>query len=100
MAPDTKTAEGKRHAPSPSAKGWMIDLLMGGLGGGLAGAIVAVNIVIFSGIDDGYESSFGDVMDFNRFLGLTVLAVLLAAPISAISILRRLRRNRTRPCIV
>lgn len=98
MAVATKDAQVRtQDTSSTSAKGWVIDVLVGGLGGGLVGAITAVNIVVFSGIEDGYESSFGDIMDYSRFLALIVVAVLLAAPISAVFMLRKLRRSRRIP---
>jgi len=38
-------------------KGWLVDLTVGGLVGGLVGAVAAVNFVIYTGIEQGYEAS-------------------------------------------
>ncbi len=49
--------------------------------GAAAGGVIAVNLVIFSGIDSGYESSIVDVFTYNRVVGLIVVCVLVAGPI-------------------
>lgn len=74
--------------------GWVVDVLLGVVIGGIVGAIVAVNVVIFSGIDSGYESSLADVFSYNPFVGVLVVAVLVAGPIVGVVVARRLRRNR------
>ena len=75
---------------------WVVDILAGALIGGVAGAIAAVNIIIFSGIDSGYQSSLGDVFSYNVFVGLVAVIVLVGAPIAGVVVARRMRRTRTR----
>jgi hypothetical protein len=62
-----------------------------------AGTWTAVNVVIFSGIEDGYEASPGDVFEQNMIAGVLVVASLVAAPVFGVVALRRLRRSRTKP---
>ena len=80
--------------PRRTPRGWVIDILAGGLIGGVVGAIAAVNIVIFSGIDSGYESSLADVFSYNALVGLVAVFVLVGAPIAGVVIARRIRRTR------
>jgi hypothetical protein len=77
--------------------GWAVDIIVGGLTGAVVGAILAVNVVIFSGIEDGYEASPGDVFEQNMIAGVLVVASLVAAPVFGVVALRRLRRSRTKP---
>lgn len=51
--------------------GWVIDVLIGVLAGGAIGLIAAVNIVIFAGPDDGYQSSVSDVFEQTPATGMT-----------------------------
>ncbi len=72
-------------------RGWVLDVLLGGVPGGVLGAIVAVNIVIFSGIDRGYEASIPEVFRENVVVGTVVVLVLLAGPVLGVWAVRRLR---------
>ena len=76
-------------------KGWLTDLLIGGISGGLIGAVVAVNVVIYSGIERGYEATIPEVFRESVFLGSFVVAILVAGPLAGVWIARRLRRQRT-----
>ncbi len=49
--------------------------------GAAIGGVIAVNLVIFSGIDSGYESSIGDVFAHSPVTGLIAVAVLTSGPI-------------------
>ena len=49
--------------------------------GALIGAIVAVNVVIFSGTDRGYETTIPELFRENVFLGIVTVAILAAGPI-------------------
>ncbi len=62
----------------------------------MIGGIVAVNLVIFSGIDAGYEAGLGDVIEYNRFLGVVVIGVLATGPVLGVVVARRMRRTRER----
>jgi len=77
------------------APGWLSDLLVGGVAGGIVGAVVSVNLVIFSGVDDGYQASPGDVFGHNPAVGLLALVVLIGAPVIGVILARR-RRLRIR----
>ncbi|HYO85501.1 MAG TPA: hypothetical protein VES01_03440 [Dermatophilaceae bacterium] len=83
----TSTTEGK-------TRGWVLDLVVGGLTGGVVGAIVAVNVVIFAGIDRGYESSLADVFRESALVGVLVVVVLLGVPVLGVVTARRIRRGR------
>lgn len=72
---------------------WIIDLVIGGFVGLLIGAIVAVNIVIFLGPDEGYEASMNDVFADNPLVGVLALAALVGGPAYGVLLARRRRRR-------
>jgi len=71
--------------------------LAGGVIGGVVGAIVAGNFVIYVGIEDGCEASIPDVFRQNVVAGVVTVAVLLAGPVLGIVGARRRRGKRGRP---
>jgi CDP-diglyceride synthetase len=75
-------------------RGWIRDVVVGGLVGGVVGAIVAVNVVIYAGIERGYEAGLGDVFRQNAFVGLLVVVVLVVAPVFGFLTAHRIRRRR------
>lgn len=75
-------------------RGWVIDVLVGGIVGGVAGAIVAVNVVIFAGVERGYEATIAEVFRESVPLGVLTIAVLAAGPILGVVIARAIRRQR------
>ena len=77
-------------------RAWIADILVGGIAGGIVGAIVTVNFVIFAGIDDGYEATIADVFRQNTIAGVVAVAILGFSPVCGVVIARRLRRKRER----
>lgn len=75
-------------------KAWLVDLVRGALSGGLVGAVIAVNVVIFGGIEQGYEASVPEVFRENALIGTLVVAIVAAGPVVGVWIARRLRRQR------
>ena len=73
----------------------MVDVLLGLILGGVVGGIVAVNFVIYTGVEGGYEASIGEVFNHNVLLGLVTVAILIGGPILGIVVARRRRRRRT-----
>ena len=73
---------------------WLIDGLVGVGGGGLIGAIVAVNFVIYVGIERGYEASIPDVFRQNPLAGIVTVVILAAGPVAGVVGMRWLRRPR------
>lgn len=71
--------------------GWLTDLLVGGIAGGVVGAIISVNLVIFSGVDEGYQAGLGDVFRHNPAVGVLALAILIGAPVTGVILARRRR---------
>ncbi|MBT8207412.1 MAG: hypothetical protein HKN07_15455 [Acidimicrobiia bacterium] len=63
--------------------------VFGALVGFGVAAIVAVNVVIFSGIEDGYEASLPEVFRQNAFVGVLVVAILGAGPVVGAIVARR-----------
>ncbi|NHZ70849.1 MAG: hypothetical protein GWP18_04340 [Proteobacteria bacterium] len=63
----------------------------GALGGLAVGAVIAVNIVIFSGIEPGYEATIPEVFSQNVAVGIVTVAVLAAGPIVGVAVALRLR---------
>lgn len=80
---------------------WLFDGLLGVLVGGVVAAIVAVNFVIFSGMERGYESTIPEIFRQNVLVGIITVAILAAGPILGVWMMRRRRRRKvyrlTRP---
>lgn len=75
-----------------TAKGdWLRDLLIGVVAGGIVGAIVAVNFVIFSGMERGYESTIPEIFRQSVVAGIVTVGLLLAGPIVGVWLIRRRR---------
>jgi formate-dependent nitrite reductase membrane component NrfD len=72
---------------------WLVDGLVGIAIGGLVGAIVAVNIVIYAGIEQGYEASIPDVFRQNALVGVLTVGTLIAGPVVGVLVMRRRRRR-------
>jgi hypothetical protein len=77
-------------------KAWAVDLLVGVLLGGISGAIAAVNIVIFSGMERGYESTIPEIFRQNVLVGIMTVVTLAAGPLVGVWLMRR-RRQRAIP---
>lgn len=73
---------------------WLVDLGVGGLGGLLVAWIVAVNLVIYLGVEGGYQAGPGDVFEHSWVLGIIVVAIVLAGPALGVTYMRRQRRQR------
>lgn len=78
----------------PSTREWLVDVLVGGLGGAIVGGILAVNLVIFSGNDRGYEASIDEVFRQNVLLGVAVVALWIAGPVFGVIGARRSLQRR------
>lgn len=72
-------------------KGWLTDLAVGGIGGVLVAAVVAVNFVIFIGVERGYESSLGEVFEHSLVAGIVTVLILVTGPIVGVLTARRRR---------
>ncbi len=72
---------------------WIIDVVGGGFVGILIGAIVAVNIVIFLGPEEGYEADLYEVFSDSPLVGMLALGALVGGPAFGIVLVRRLRRQ-------
>lgn len=79
---------------STTTRRWVVDVLLGSIGGFAIGAVIAVNVVIYAGIDEGYEASVRDVFDQNVLVGIVVVSVLVAAPVAGVVVARRIHRGR------
>jgi uncharacterized membrane protein len=75
-------------------KGWLVDLTVGGLVGGLVGAVAAVNFVIYTGIERGYEASLAEVFQHSLIAGIVTVMILIAGPVLGVFTARRLRGKR------
>lgn len=77
-------------------RGWILDFLIGGVIGGVVAAIAAVNLVIYSGMEGGYETTLPAVFDQSPLVGVITVAILVAGPFLGAIAARRLRRSRRR----
>lgn len=75
-------------------RAWLFDVVVGGLIGGVVGGIAAVNLVIYAGVEGGYEAGIADVFQHNAALGVATVAILLLGPVAGAFIARRRRRRR------
>jgi uncharacterized protein YqgC (DUF456 family) len=75
-------------------RAWLSDLLVGGLVGTVVGAIAAVNVIIYAGIDRGYEASIRQVFRQSTIVGVVTVLVFAAGPVAGVLVARRLRRRR------
>ena len=66
-----------------------IRVVFGAVVGLVAGAIVSINVVIFGGIEDGYEASVAQVFEENVFVGVIAALVLVAGPVIGVIIALR-----------
>jgi hypothetical protein len=71
----------------------LVDVAVGGLIGGIIGAIVAVNFVIYVGIEGGYQATIPDVFRQNVIAGLITVAILIGGPALGVVVARRQRRK-------
>lgn len=55
--------------------------LLGAVIGGIVGAVLAVNILIFAGVEGGYEASLSDALDQRPVAAITALVVLVLSPL-------------------
>jgi len=77
-------------------RGWIRDAVIGGILGGIIGAVAAVNVVIFSGIEQGYEATLGEVFGRSIWLGVIVVSILISGPLTGIAVLRKRRTSNRR----
>jgi len=69
---------------------------IGAILGFAVGAIIAVNVVITAGVDQGYEASLPEIFDESIFLGIVTVAILAAGPVLGVIIAYRLQRRSAR----
>lgn len=65
----------------PSVRHRAVTGLLGGLLGAIVGAVFAVNLVIFSGVEGGYEASLSDVYHQRPIIAVLVVVALVVSPI-------------------
>jgi hypothetical protein len=63
---------------------------------GVVGSVVALNLMILSGVDSGYEASIAQVFDHRLLFGVLVVVALVAGPVLGVIAAGTLRR-RLRP---
>jgi hypothetical protein len=76
---------------STNSRGQFPRYVAGGLIGGVVGAIVAVNFVIFSGLERGYETTIPEIFRENAIVGVMTVAILAAGPVLGVLMAHRMR---------
>lgn len=89
----TDSGPSKVDLRSRKLRDWLIDLAVGGIAGLLLASLVAVNFVIFIGVDQGYESSLLEVFEHSALAGVATLIILITGPVVGVALARR-RRSR------
>lgn len=70
------------HVIMPMTRGRSIlRVVVDALVGLVVGGIASINVVIFAGIEDGYEASPAQVFEENAFVGVIAVLVLVAGPV-------------------
>ena len=67
---------------------------VGALSGAVVGGIVAVNVMIYSGVARGYEAGLGEVFEHSVLAGIAVVGALVAGPFVGLLTTRWIRRSR------
>lgn len=81
----------RADAKAGRVRGWLVDLAFGGVAGALVAAVVAVNFVIFIGVERGYEASLVEVFEHNLIGGISTVAILVTGPVVGVVAARRRR---------
>lgn len=71
---------------------WLV-VLLGGAVGGLIGLIAAVNLVIYSGVEGGYEANLGDVFAHSALVGVAVVALPVGGMVAGVIVALRRRQD-------
>jgi len=79
---------------TPHTRHWLVDCILGAFAGAVVGAVAAVNVVIFSGMSRGYETTIPQVFDESPVVGVIVLAVLVGGPVVGVYIARKRQGGR------
>ncbi len=66
--------------------------IAGAAGGLVIGVIASLNVVLFGGIESGYEATPSEVFEENVLVGIVALLVLVAGPIVGVIVALRERR--------
>ena len=66
---------------------------IGAILGFAVGAIIAVNVVITAGVDQGYQASLPEIFDESLILGIVIVSILAAGPVLGVIIANRLQRR-------
>ena len=64
---------------------------MGAVVGAVVGLIAAVNVMIYSGVEDGYQAGLARLFEHNAVAGVAAVALLVAGPVAGVLIARRMR---------
>lgn len=69
------------------------DTVIGAVLGLVAGAIIAINLIITAGVERGYEASLSEVFEENALVAVAAVAILVVGPVVGVIIARRIRRG-------
>lgn len=79
------------HRKAGRVRDWLVDVAVGGVAGALVAAVVAVNFVIFIGVERGYESSLMEVFEHSVIGGFLTVVILISGPLVGVIAARRRR---------
>lgn len=88
-----RNTKGSKITLLRAAREWLISIILGGIPGGVVGGIAAMNLVIFAGVEGGYEATIPEVFRQNVFVGALTVMLLVAGPTVGTVIARRSRRR-------
>lgn len=65
----------------------------------MVAGIMAVNLIIYLGVESGYEAGLGDVFGHSVVLGIVAISVLVSGPVLGVTYLGRRGRHRDRAAV-
>ena len=80
-----KTETGRRRV-------W-VRYIVGGVGGAVVGGVAALNVMIYSGVEGGYEAGLGALFEHNPLAGSAAVALLVAGPLLGVLTARWMQRS-------
>jgi hypothetical protein len=67
---------------------------LGAIAGAVVGALLAVNLVIYSGIERGYEATPAEVFEQRPVVGVVAAALIVVCPLAGMFVAVRVRSRR------